>query len=829
MPKLNYTVFRSPCSTAFLLGLCACAGLLEWIQQTAKPDSITCVSSVVIFLALRLGAVWQALLVALVSGLVDFLTLQPMLGPVLLLSEILVVTLLQRFRNAWSLRSIDAAVWCAAVLPLFLTTRLGDDELHVVKALAGAAEFLFLNQISVAASAVGAAAVPISFIRRRITRRPWIATHEYLASWIIVTCLLPACGALAYARGEIGTAYELMIDHERQAHAMSASLLLGQVQASLMKRLEVHGLAFERPGADTVWVERPIAPFSRVSIGPVSAAPGPAAGAWVEQRLAGSSDYQIRGDVPLDAIRAMLLARSNPLPLHILRRGRPEACGGPSNGEACRADALENNLTSAIPPLTSQLHVWVEPLPADHQPTSLAQVDRAMVLLLLPWLASMLPGYFASRRVTGPMSRAFSALSRATGAPTIPFDNPSLLMLAPRVIARHVARVSWMLRRERARVSELVKEQDALLNASPIVLVLFDLQPSNDWRLRHVSDSMTRIFGWSMDEMREPTWWKTNVNSAGLRGAAAVLDRVRQGERAQSEFRLKTKDEASRFVYTELSLLDTFSDGTCRVIIVWVDITDYKRASKQAKDSNRLASLGTLAAGVAHELKQPLNVISMAAGNALRSLMKGRADGQEAYLVTKLERILEQVNFASRTIEDLRRTAPIKNSEGVLVDVNTVIRQVVNVARGELNLADIELLVDLREPMATVRGLPHQLQQVITNLVINGRDAILADRPAREAPKVDKVMITVRRTRPGRLEVSVEDTGTGLGPEARARMFEPFYSSKDESRSMGLGLFIVRNLVRSLGGDVAAHDGELGARFVVDLPAASPRNSRVVV
>lgn len=830
MPNLNRTLVSRPCGTAFLLALCLSAALLELVQAATKPDSIICISAVAVFLALRLGAVWQAALVTVFTGLMDALTIQPMLGQVLLLFEVMIFGLLRRFHpNAWSLRSTDALFWFLVVVPLLLLNRGGDDEQHMIRILGGAAEYLLFNQICVAISAVAAAAVPASFVRRRITRRPLIATHEYLASWITALFLLPACLVLAYVRVELAETHQLVVEHVREAHAASATLLLGPIQEALAERLAAHANGPDRPATSTVWVDRPVEPFSRVSVGLAAAPPGPATGAWVELPLERWPGFVVRGDVPLDALVSRVLEHSRPMPLHIVQRGPRPACSETPNRRRCGAWTSSAKQTNWVQPLASQVHLWVEPDLGARPITRPTTIDLATMLLMIPWMASVLPGYFASRRVTGPMSRAFRALSRATGAPTIPLDNPSLLMLAPRVIARHVACVSWMLQRERARTSVLLKEQDALLNASPVVLILLDVLPSSDWRVRHVSESMTRLFGWTQQEVREPGWWDRTVAPEDARAVPAVFEKVRRGNRAQREFRLTTKDGCLRFVYTELSLLDTLPDGTVRMIVVWVDITDYKNARKQAEDSNRLASLGTLAAGVAHELKQPLNVISMAAGNAMRRLEKGGLPGNETYLSAKLQRILEQVNFASRTIEDLRRTAPVASGEGVLVDVNAVARQVANVARGELSLAGIELIVNVREPLATVRALPHQLQQVVTNLVINGRDAILADRRCREEAKSDRVIITVQRTQPGRLAISVEDSGTGVPQELVSRIFEPFYTSKEDARSMGLGLFIVKNLVSSLGGIVTAQNGDLGARFVVELPATSPRNSRVAV
>ena len=226
----------------------------------------------------------------------------------------------------------------------------------------------------------------------------------------------------------------------------------------------------------------------------------------------------------------------------------------------------------------------------------------------------------------------------------------------------------------------------------------------------------------------------------------------------------------------------------------------------------RLSAMGEMASALAHELNQPLTAIINYA-QATRRLIEGLDDRREAALASLLDKTAQQATRAGQIIHRLRQFVAKGETERALEDVNTVVEEASTLAL--IGAAGKGIAV--RRTFAG--GLPPvlmdkiQIHQVITNLIRNSIDA-LGEVERRE------IVICTRVPAPGQVEISVTDSGPGLAPEVRPRLFEPFVTTKPEG--MGIGLSICRSIVDAHGGKLSTSVPQGGgAAFHVGLPAAA--------
>jgi PAS domain S-box-containing protein len=249
------------------------------------------------------------------------------------------------------------------------------------------------------------------------------------------------------------------------------------------------------------------------------------------------------------------------------------------------------------------------------------------------------------------------------------------------------------------------------------------------------------------------------------------------------------------------------------------DITDRKEAELAAQRNreelshlSRVASMGELAASIAHELNQPLSGITSNASAGQRFIDRGDVDLRE--LRDLLGDIVADGQRAGDVIRGIQRM--VKKSVGAhrRIDLNDIVMSVARMVKANAMLHSCELGTFLDPDLPTVEGDPIQLQQVLLNLVINAFDAM------REAPiSHRKVIIATEGNADGATRVSVRDYGLGIPEEARERVFEHFFTTKREG--LGMGLAIVRSIIESHGGTIAAENADGGgARFQFTLPAS---------
>ena len=237
---------------------------------------------------------------------------------------------------------------------------------------------------------------------------------------------------------------------------------------------------------------------------------------------------------------------------------------------------------------------------------------------------------------------------------------------------------------------------------------------------------------------------------------------------------------------------------------------------EQLVQAGKLAILGELTTGVAHELNNPLNNIGLFVGNAIDLIELGGTDSEQ--IVRELRQATQQVRKATEIISHLRtfgRAAPVRREP---IPLRQVIERALSLMQQQLRLREIEVTVDLGREEPVVVGNPIQLEQVFINLLTNARDA-MADSP-RKAIRISSSV------GPAMVEVAFADTGDGIPPGLERRIFDPFFTTKDVGKGTGLGLSITYGIINEHGGmiSVVSPPGE-GATFLIQLPLATPVRS----
>ena len=230
---------------------------------------------------------------------------------------------------------------------------------------------------------------------------------------------------------------------------------------------------------------------------------------------------------------------------------------------------------------------------------------------------------------------------------------------------------------------------------------------------------------------------------------------------------------------------------------------------------SRISTMGGMASGLAHELNQPLCAISSWLRGCMDMVRSGAAKPEE--LLRALEVAAEQTQRAADIIEHLRALMGKGDVKPESVDVNDIIRRILDMASPDARKAGVRLQLDLRDEPLPVMVNGIQIEQVILNLVRNGLDAI------QEHPTA-KPVLTIRSsaTSASEVEVAVRNSGQAMAPSIQAHVFEPFFTTKPEG--MGLGLSICQSIVESHGGRLwIATNGEPGTTFRFTLPRNEER------
>ena len=377
------------------------------------------------------------------------------------------------------------------------------------------------------------------------------------------------------------------------------------------------------------------------------------------------------------------------------------------------------------------------------------------------------------------------------------------------VLVEDVAERTWAAV-ERARAEAQRGESQALLSAimdhAPIGMYLKDLEG----RYVAANAEMARLF----DRPLSQVLGRTAAEMFGPEHAAAIEQRDREvldsGRMIAVEEHLPGADSYEWTLVMRFPVR-TSPDAPARVGGFDIDITPQKRAEAELErsrealyQSEKLTALGSLLAGVSHELNNPLSIIV-----AQATMLEREAAGTP--LAVRSAKIRKAAERSGRIVSTFLARARQKRPERAPVAVNDVIRAALELTDYGLTTAGIGVTTDLAPDVPALSADADQLHQVLVNLVVNAQHA-LQERPG------DRKLTIASRAREGRVEVEVRDNGPGIPAAERRRIFEPFFTTKPEGAGTGVGLSFSQGVVEAHGGSLALLDSAEGAAFLVSLP-----------
>jgi signal transduction histidine kinase len=244
------------------------------------------------------------------------------------------------------------------------------------------------------------------------------------------------------------------------------------------------------------------------------------------------------------------------------------------------------------------------------------------------------------------------------------------------------------------------------------------------------------------------------------------------------------------------------------VVVVMTDITDAALLQAKLAHSEKMATIGRLVSGVAHEVNNPLAAI-LGFTDLLLENPEVPVSARE-----DLRIILQETQRTKDIVQDLLSFARQRPVQRELVQVNNVLRQTIKLRSYDFASHGVEVVEDFEETLAAALGDSQQLQQVFLNILNNAYDAV------QDAGQRGRIKIHTRR-QAEMIEVAISDNGTGIIDSQR--IFDPFYTTKQVGKGTGLGLSICYGIVRAHGGEIQCwnNEGGAGSTFVVRIPVAT--------
>jgi len=295
--------------------------------------------------------------------------------------------------------------------------------------------------------------------------------------------------------------------------------------------------------------------------------------------------------------------------------------------------------------------------------------------------------------------------------------------------------------------------------------------------------------------------------------AHAAFETVLCGERLNSPLELRILRRDGQSLPVETLPVRMLWQGEPAVVVVARDVSGRRQVQIQSIKTDRLAAVGTLAAGVAHEINNPLAYVLLNLQYLIRELPK--LESSEDRVGKLLERLREARHGAERVsaiVRDLRTFSQTDEESVGAVELRRVLVGAINVARSQL--MERGQIIELLDNVPLVRGNASRLEQVFLNLLINAIQALCGTRPEENV-----IRIRVKRSGDAQVLVEISDSGVGIPAEHLDRVFDPFFTTKPVGLGTGLGLPICHSIITKVGGTIGVtSEVGKGSTFQIRLP-----------
>lgn len=404
---------------------------------------------------------------------------------------------------------------------------------------------------------------------------------------------------------------------------------------------------------------------------------------------------------------------------------------------------------------------------------------------------------------------AVIALGRGAGGALLSSEDSALLRSISGYVAVAIENAS-LLQEQAHRARELERLKDFNENIIESISVgVMVVNPKG--RIVNWNGSLEAIYGMKRDAAIGRRVAEV-VDADTLKTLRALMTRSEwRAERPDGIYKFRTRAADGRELILNISIapLQGKSREVEGTLIAVEDITERVRLEEQLQQSDKLSSIGLLAAGVAHEVNTPLTGISSYAQMLIQQVPE--TDPRR----NLLEKIHRQTSRASAIVNNLLNFSRISDSRAAPVDLHRVLDDTIQLLEAQLRNTRIDVVRDYKEGLPPVAGNAPKLQQVFMNLILNARDAM---------PDGGHLHISTRLNSDGSVSVNFRDTGVGISPEHIGKIYDPFFTTKRIGEGTGLGLAVSYGIIQEHGGRISVESTVgTGTIFHIALPLVNPR------
>ncbi len=367
--------------------------------------------------------------------------------------------------------------------------------------------------------------------------------------------------------------------------------------------------------------------------------------------------------------------------------------------------------------------------------------------------------------------------------------------------------------------NKMVKESEnlyrTLLNASPEGIIIMDTKG----RITEISDIILELFGAKNKNEFIGVLFYQFIPADELKKIKDILNRtLLEGLVQDVEFVLTRRDETPFICEVSTTLIQEIDGRPKAFMAILRDISLRKKVEQQLIRTERMVSLGEMAAGMAHEINQPLLSITLGIENMFTKIKQANLTDYD-YLKNKSERIFEDITRIGRIIDHVRAFSSDQDEYiGTVFNVNESIASAVSLIKEQFKHHEIDLSVKLDPGIRTIVGNTYRFEQVILNFLTNAKDSF--DEKRKRGKLVLKKTIEVRTYHDETsIYVEIKDNGRGIKPEDINRVMLPFFSTKEVGKGTGLGLSISFGIIKELDGDIEIESDQInGTKFRIIVP-----------
>lgn len=381
-------------------------------------------------------------------------------------------------------------------------------------------------------------------------------------------------------------------------------------------------------------------------------------------------------------------------------------------------------------------------------------------------------------------------------------------------ISRQIEIAGIRVADEQGRLRTSQRRLRSIARNAPVAIYSFDIDSQGAAHLVFASSGFSMLLGYDLEQPLDTIGWKSLIHPDDVQHVIMQRQKLAAGIRIASEYRMRHRSGHYIWVLDSMAVeRDERSEGGLEAVGMLIDVTDRHLALERLRQAEKLAGIGRMAAGMAHELNQPLHIMKAALANLQQRLLLSRLPA--AKLAEKLTLLGDQVHRASTIIEQLQGYDRSGDASLRSFRLDEVLARVGRGVQHRCKDECIDFEWESLDKPLIIKGSGAALEQALSNLIANGLDAVGAARRSGKFAGAVRVRV---RPEGAWVSIVVEDDGPGIADGNIAKIFEPFFTTKPPREGTGLGLSVAYAIIKDLGGRIWAENTAHGAQFTVQLP-----------